>query len=161
MSCRVALSHCSDPALLWLWCRLAAAPLIWSLAWELPYAIHVTLKKKKVHPLIKNTIWLKNANRHLTMQGCYKPSIYVKKKKRISGKHKDGKAQQKDHRFLCILWGNIDVIKLCWVPTLERQHRSTLPKWNQTSMFQNSRFPHFIKDILSNPPAMIEAASHD
>ena len=23
--------------LLWLWCRLAAAALIWPLAWELPY----------------------------------------------------------------------------------------------------------------------------
>ena len=28
----------SDPALLWLWCRLAAAALIRPLAWEPPYA---------------------------------------------------------------------------------------------------------------------------
>ena len=34
-----------DPALLWLWCRLAAAALIQPLAWELPYAAHMALKQ--------------------------------------------------------------------------------------------------------------------
>ena len=33
--------------LLWLWCRLAAVALIGPLAWELPYAAGVALKKKK------------------------------------------------------------------------------------------------------------------
>ena len=36
-----------DPALLWLWCRPAAAAPIRPLAWELPYAMGVALKKKK------------------------------------------------------------------------------------------------------------------
>ena len=36
-----------DPALLWLWCRLAAAAPVWPLAWEPPYAMDATLKKKK------------------------------------------------------------------------------------------------------------------
>ena len=36
-----------DPVLLWLWHRLAAAALIRPLAWELPYATDVGLKKKK------------------------------------------------------------------------------------------------------------------
>ena len=36
-----------DPALLWLWCRPAAAALIPPLAWELPYALGVALKKQK------------------------------------------------------------------------------------------------------------------
>ena len=36
-----------DPVLLWLWHRLAAAALIRPLAWELPYATGVALKKKK------------------------------------------------------------------------------------------------------------------
>ena len=35
-----------DPALLWLWCRLAAVVLIRSLGWEPPYAASVALKKK-------------------------------------------------------------------------------------------------------------------
>lgn len=36
-----------DPALLWLWCRLAAMALIQPLAWEPPYATGVALKSKK------------------------------------------------------------------------------------------------------------------
>ena len=35
-----------DPVLLWLWCRLAAVALIRLLAWELPYAMGVALKRK-------------------------------------------------------------------------------------------------------------------
>ena len=37
----------SDPALLWLWCRLAAAAWIGPLAWELPYAAGMALKREK------------------------------------------------------------------------------------------------------------------
>ena len=36
-----------DLALLWLWCKPAAAALICPVAWELPYASPVALKKKK------------------------------------------------------------------------------------------------------------------
>ena len=36
----------SDPMLLWLWCRPAAAALTGLLAWELPYAAGVALKSK-------------------------------------------------------------------------------------------------------------------
>ena len=36
-----------DPALLWLWCRLAAAVIIQPLAWELPYATGTALKRQK------------------------------------------------------------------------------------------------------------------
>ena len=36
-----------DPALLWLCCRLAPAAPSGPLAWELPYAAYVALKKKK------------------------------------------------------------------------------------------------------------------
>ena len=35
-----------DPALLWLWCRLATPAPMWRLAWELPYAMRVDIKKK-------------------------------------------------------------------------------------------------------------------
>ena len=47
MSCRVGHRCGSEPTLLWLWCRLAAAAPIWPLAWELPYAGDMALKKKK------------------------------------------------------------------------------------------------------------------
>ena len=39
MSCGGGHRHSSDPALLWLWCRLAATAPIGPLAWEPPYAV--------------------------------------------------------------------------------------------------------------------------
>ena len=39
--------HGSDLALLWLWCRLAAAALGPPLAWELPYAVGAALNRPK------------------------------------------------------------------------------------------------------------------
>ena len=47
MNCGVARRHSSDPVLLWLWCRLAAAALIRPLAWEPPYAVSAALKRPK------------------------------------------------------------------------------------------------------------------
>ena len=47
VSCGVGRRHGSDPALLWLWCRLAAVAQIRPLAWELPYAAGAALKKEK------------------------------------------------------------------------------------------------------------------
>ena len=41
MSCGVGHGCGSDPALLWLWCRLVATALIQPLAWEPPYATGV------------------------------------------------------------------------------------------------------------------------
>ena len=46
MSCGVGHRCGLDLALLWLWCRLAAAP-IHPLTWELPYAADAVLKSKK------------------------------------------------------------------------------------------------------------------
>ena len=47
VSCGVGHRCSSDPVLLWLWCRPVATALIEPLAWELPYATGVALKKKK------------------------------------------------------------------------------------------------------------------
>ena len=47
MSYGVGHRHSSDPALLWLWRRLAGTSPIRPLAWETPYALGVALKKKK------------------------------------------------------------------------------------------------------------------
>ena len=41
------LQWVKDPALLWLWCRLAAAAPILPLLWELPYVAGAAQKKKK------------------------------------------------------------------------------------------------------------------
>ena len=37
-----------DPVWLWLWCRLVAVALVQPLAWELPYATDVALKRQKI-----------------------------------------------------------------------------------------------------------------
>ena len=47
MSCGVGHRHGSDLALRWLWCQPTAAAPIQPLAWELPYATNVALKRKK------------------------------------------------------------------------------------------------------------------
>ena len=46
VSCGVGRRHGSDLALLWLWCRPAAAAQIGPLAWESTYAAGVALKDK-------------------------------------------------------------------------------------------------------------------
>jgi len=47
MSCGVGCRHGSHSALLWLWCRPAAAALIGPLACEPPYAGGAALEKTK------------------------------------------------------------------------------------------------------------------
>ena len=46
MSSCVGRRRSSDPALLWLWLRLAAVALIRPLVWEPPYATGAALKQK-------------------------------------------------------------------------------------------------------------------
>ena len=47
MSCGIGHRRGSDPSLLWLWCRLAAAAPIQLLAWDPVYAAGVALKRQK------------------------------------------------------------------------------------------------------------------
>ena len=47
MSCGAGSRCGSDPTLLWLWGRPAAAALIPPLAWELPYDMSVAVKSQK------------------------------------------------------------------------------------------------------------------
>ena len=46
MSCGIGHRLSSDPALLWLWCRLAATAPIRPLTWGPPYATGIALKSK-------------------------------------------------------------------------------------------------------------------
>ena len=48
VSCGVGPRDGSDPTLLWLWCGPEATALIGPLAWELPYAAGVTLKRQNI-----------------------------------------------------------------------------------------------------------------
>ena len=56
MRCGVGRRLGLDPALLWLWCRLAGIALIGPLAWEPPYAVGVALKKSKKKKFLKRDI---------------------------------------------------------------------------------------------------------
>ena len=47
MSCGVGQRCVSDPAWLWLWCRLAPVAPIRPLAWEPPHAVGAALKRQK------------------------------------------------------------------------------------------------------------------
>ena len=47
----------SDPALPWLWCRLAAIAPIRPLAWEPPYATSMSLKSKNRNKNKKHIRW--------------------------------------------------------------------------------------------------------
>ena len=62
MSCGVGRRLSSDPALLWLWYRLAVTAPIGPLAWEPPYAVGVVLKRQKEK---KNT-WVQGGEELIT-----------------------------------------------------------------------------------------------
>ena len=53
MSCGVGCRAGLDPALLWLWCRLAATALIRPLTWEPPYVVGAALEKTKKKKALK------------------------------------------------------------------------------------------------------------
>ena len=55
----------SDLALLWLWCRLAAATPIPSLAWESPYAMGVALKRPKKKLFTVKYLRIKASSKHI------------------------------------------------------------------------------------------------
>ena len=48
MSCGTGHRHGLDLALLWLWCRPTAIALIRRVAWELPFATGMALKRQKI-----------------------------------------------------------------------------------------------------------------
>jgi len=57
VSCGVGFGHGSDLALLWLWYRPVDTALIQPVAWELPYAMSVALKKKrKIRAILMVTV---------------------------------------------------------------------------------------------------------
>ena len=57
MNCGVGHRCGLDPVLLWLWWRLGAAAPVWPLAWVLPYATSVALKRKKKKDAISHSLY--------------------------------------------------------------------------------------------------------
>ena len=62
MSCGVGRRLVLDPALLWLWCRLAATVQIQPLAWEPPYAAGAALKRQKEKEKKKKSLRARKEN---------------------------------------------------------------------------------------------------
>jgi len=58
MSCGVGCRLGSDPALLWLWCRLVATAPIQPLAWEPPYAVGAAQEMVKRFKKMTNSMYL-------------------------------------------------------------------------------------------------------
>ena len=75
MSCGVGHRHGSDPALLWLWCRLVTIALIRSLAWEPPYAIDAALEKTKKTKQNKTKQKQKQTNKQNPLSNPLKVSV--------------------------------------------------------------------------------------
>ena len=81
VSCGVGRRLNSDPALPWLWHRLAAAAPVGPLVWFFSYATHTTLKtkkkKKNSEVLIQATTWMK-------LEKHYVKEVRHRKKRRIN-----------------------------------------------------------------------------
>ena len=68
MSCGVGGRCGSDSALLWLWRRLVAIVLIRPLAWELPHAVGVGLKRQKTK---KNFVYMYSRKPIELLKKCF------------------------------------------------------------------------------------------
>ena len=73
--CKLGVGHScgSDPVLLWLWYRPAAAAPIQPLAWKFPYATSAAIKKKnQTNQTNKHIGWI-NHKARLYGTGTYSP----------------------------------------------------------------------------------------
>ena len=70
MSCSVGHGRGLDLVWWWLWCRPAAAVPTGPLAWELPYALGVALKRQKVDGSSMMAQWVKDPVLSLQHLGC-------------------------------------------------------------------------------------------
>ena len=137
MSCGVGGRRGWDPALLWLWCRLAAPAPIQSLAWELPYATGAALKrappKKKylVLPHLWCGLWLWLGLNPWHRQ-AHMPQVWPKKKKK---KKKKGK-KFPSHKILIAKRCSYHAIKPSFCLWLMADHHLT-----HLSPFLFSRIP--------------------
>ena len=73
MSYGVGHRYSLNPALLWLWCRLAAVAPIRPLAWELPYATGETLKRKEKEE--RKVDWIPSLGDYFLFQAHFLSSL--------------------------------------------------------------------------------------
>ena len=79
MNCGVGRRCSLDPALLWLWWRLAATAPIGPLTWEHPYAMGVALKRQKKNNVMRDKghyLMIKESiQEDITIVNIYAPNI--------------------------------------------------------------------------------------
>ena len=93
MSCGVGCRQ----LVLWLWCMLAVAALIWPLAWEPPYARGVALKRPKKERLLstsskcynKKSYWSRSLTCQRSMDKQHQHHLVASEKCRIMGPTSD------------------------------------------------------------------------
>ena len=79
VSCGVSREHSSDLALLWLWCWPVATTPIQALAWELPYAKGVALKRQKTKKKKKKKTFISQKGEHVIIPKVYGLFNFAKK----------------------------------------------------------------------------------
>ena len=129
-NCGISPRCSSNLALLWLWCRSAAAAPIQLLAWELPYAMDAALKRKKCELLITSNNVDESQNSYGEWRKSYQKKIYSNerqmsgcwwmKNKGEEGWTSEGKWKAVIATFIFWWWGWFqrciymsDLIKLC------------------------------------------------
>ena len=78
MSCGVGCRCGSDPALLWLWCRLVSTAPMRPLSWEPPYASGAALKKKNLTAVAEVTseTQVQSMARHSGLKDLVLPQLW-------------------------------------------------------------------------------------
>ena len=124
MSCGIGHRCGWDPALLWLWRRLAATAPIRPLAWESPYAMGVALKRQKDK---------KRKKEKCSYYGFYLTSKFKRKSKAIIPTLTKFTALHqyimffKNYKQEFPLWHSVLRIQLQWLRSLWRCRFNPLP----------------------------------
>ena len=102
MSCGVGHRCGSDPALLWLWCRLVATAPIRPLAWEPPYAEGAALEKAQRQKKLKIKKKFNERERHyLRKEKRAREEVFAKwRKDRSAGKAGQLHVNQRNYKTL-------------------------------------------------------------
>jgi len=86
VSCGIGHRRGLDPALLWLWCRLAATAPIQLLAWEPPYTAEVAQEMAKRQKQTNKQKNKKNPNNNNNKNLLVRQNINTRNSKRINMK---------------------------------------------------------------------------
>ena len=125
VNCSVGCRQGSDLALLWLGCRLVATALIWPLAWEVPCATGVALKRsinQSINQTILAQIWSETSALRLAIW-WFEPSTKIKSPILRRREMKKRGMSPNSRPAACILSGRIRFLN-----NMNNPHRLSLVK---------------------------------